>query len=193
MSTHPLPSQTVAHIDGASRGNPGPAAYGVVLQTEDGQTLKALSKNLGQATNNVAEYHALLAALEFALEHHVPRLKVFSDSELLVRQVQGYYKVRSADLKPLHERARNAIARLEAFSIQHVPRAENREADRLANQALDGAEKKSTRESTEPRSGEPACEPLRVRATYREGVLKPERQLPLAEGEDVELEIRRKK
>jgi probable phosphoglycerate mutase len=189
MSTHPLPSQIVAHIDGASRGNPGPAAYGVVLQTEDGRTLKALSKNLGQATNNVAEYHALLAALEFALEHHVPRLKVFSDSELLVRQVQGYYKVKSADLRPLHERARNAIAPLEAFSIQHVPRAENREADRLANLALDGAEKKSKKESTQP----PGGEPLRTRATYREGVLNVQQQLPLTEGEEVEIEIRRKK
>ena len=99
-----------------------------------------LSKTLGHTTNNVAEYHALLAALEYAVEHQVQRLKVLTDSELLARQIQGVYKVRSLDLKPLHERARSAIARLESFSIQHVRREQNSEADRLANLALDGAE-----------------------------------------------------
>lgn len=139
MPAHPIPFQVVAHIDGASRGNPGPAAYGVVLESEDGAPLATLSKTLGHTTNNVAEYHALLATLDYAVEHQVRRLKVHTDSELLARQIQGVYKVRSPDLKPLHERARIAITRLESFSIQHVRREQNSEADRLANLALDDA------------------------------------------------------
>ena len=139
MPTHHPSAHVVAHIDGASRGNPGPAAYGVVLEREDGTPLTALSKTLGCTTNNVAEYHALLAVLEYAVEHQIRRLKVFSDSELLARQIQGVYKVKSPDLKPLHERARSAIARLESFSIQHVRREHNREADKLANKVLDAA------------------------------------------------------
>lgn len=132
----------VAHIDGASRGNPGPAAYGVVLEAADGAPLAALSKYLGPATNNVAEYEALLAALDYALTHPPGRLSVRSDSELLVRQLQGRYKVKSPDLKPRYERAREMIARLESFHIRHVPRAQNAQADRLANQALDTAERR---------------------------------------------------
>jgi ribonuclease HI len=111
------------------------------MENEDGTPLTTLSKTLGHTTNNVAEYHALLAVLEYAQEHHIHRLKVLSDSELLARQIQGVYKVRSPDLKPLHERARSAIARLESFSIQHVRREHNREADKLANKVLDAAEK----------------------------------------------------
>src|SRR5579863_10211971 len=124
--------ELIASIDGASRGNPGPAAYAVVLKV-DGEKLSEVSGPLGRATNNVAEYRALLAALEYALAHGHSRLKVFSDSELLVRQIQGRYKVKSLDLKPLHDLARKMAARLEAFSIEHVPRERNREADRLAN------------------------------------------------------------
>src|SRR5579859_391218 len=139
MPSHSIPHQIIAHIDGASRGNPGPAAYGVVLESEDGTHLAALSKTLGHTTNNVAEYHALLAALEYAVEHQLRRLKVLTDSELLARQIQGAYKVRSPDLKPLYEHARSTIARFESFSIQHVRREQNSEADRLANLALDGA------------------------------------------------------
>jgi len=111
------------------------------LENEDGTPVTTLSKTLGYTTNNVAEYHALLAALEYVLEHQVRRLKVLSDSELLARQIQGFYKVKSPDLKPLHERARIAIARLDSFSIQHVRREHNREADKLANKVLDAAEK----------------------------------------------------
>lgn len=132
-------SEVIAHIDGASRGNPGPASYGVVLESDDGARLAIISKSIGHTTNNVAEYHGLLAALEYALENNVRRLKVLSDSELMARQIQGVYKVKSPDLKPLFERARSAIARLESFSIEHVRREHNREADRLANLALDGA------------------------------------------------------
>jgi len=192
MSTHRPPSLVVAHIDGASRGNPGPAAYGVHLKTEDGTTVATLSKTLNETTNNVAEYHALLAALDYALEHHIPRLKVLSDSELLERQLRGIYKVKSLDLKPLHERARRAIAQLESFSIQHVPRQQNREADRLANKALNAAEKNFEHLRIEARGAKVAPEPLRAVARFRDGLLKPQRELPLTEGEEVELEIRRK-
>jgi probable phosphoglycerate mutase len=137
MPTHETQTHVVAHIDGASRGNPGPAAYGVVLENQDGTPLTTLSKTLGHTTNNVAEYCGLLAVLEYALEHQVHRLKVLTDSELMARQIQGAYKVKSPDLKPLYERARSAIARLESFSIQHVRRELNREADKLANKVLD--------------------------------------------------------
>ena len=127
-----------AHIDGASRGNPGPAAYAVVVKDAKGVPVASLSKTLGKATNNFAEYHALLAALEYALEHKHPWIKIFSDSELLVRQIEGRYRVQSEGLKPLYERAMDLIRKFESFSIAHVPRAQNQEADSLANQALDG-------------------------------------------------------
>ncbi|PYV14362.1 MAG: ribonuclease H [Acidobacteria bacterium] len=141
----PNPSETakqgiVIHIDGASRGNPGPAAYGVVAESEDGKPVAAFSKYLGEATNNRAEYQALVAALDFARSNGYRRLLVLSDSELLVRQMRGEYKVKSDGLKPLWERARRAAAAFESWSIRHVPREQNRESDRLANQALDRAE-----------------------------------------------------
>jgi ribonuclease HI len=137
-SQHPSP-EVIARIDGASRGNPGPASYGVVFESGEGARIGTLCKSIGHTTNNVAEYHGLLAALEYALEHNFRRMKVLSDSELMARQIQGAYKVKSPDLKPLYERARSAIARLESFSIEHVRREHNREADKLANKALDGA------------------------------------------------------
>ena len=136
MPSHPPSSEVIAHIDGASRGNPGPAAFGVVLETHEGARIATISKTIGHTTNNVAEYHGLLAVLEYALEHKVRRLKVLSDSELMARQIQGAYKVKSSDLKPLFERARNAIARLESFSIHHVRREHNREADRLDRKSV---------------------------------------------------------
>jgi probable phosphoglycerate mutase len=178
----------VMHIDGASRGNPGPAAYAVVAKAADGAPLAALSKCLGETTNNVAEYEGLLAALDYALRHHHLRLKVLSDSELLVRQIQGSYKVKSVGLKPLHARARQMIGRLETFLIEHVRREENREADRLVNQALDAKEDGKT-PAESPRA---AVMVLRGRATYHRGVLKLQHPLPLAEGEEVDLEIHRK-
>jgi GxxExxY protein len=134
------PSGIVLYIDGGSRGNPGPAAYAVVVKGAAGNPVTAFSKFLGRATNNVAEYEGLLAALDYALHHRHMKPKVFSDSELLVRQLQGRYKVKSPELKVLYEKARHLIARLEAFSIEHVRREQNREADRLVNQALDDAE-----------------------------------------------------
>jgi probable phosphoglycerate mutase len=131
----------IVHIDGASRGNPGPAAYGVVVESADGSRLAAFAECLGETTNNVAEYQALLVALEYALSHDYLRIRVLTDSELLALQIEGVYKVKSSGLKPLHQRALQMIARLESFSIRHVPRQQNREADRLANQALDAAKR----------------------------------------------------
>lgn len=138
------PSETadlVAHIDGGSRGNPGPAAFAAVMKTADGELVEEVSGFLGRTTNNVAEYQALLAALDFALAHKCRRLRVLADSELLVRQINDEYRVKNHNLKPLYERAKHLIARLESFSIRHVYREENREADRLANRTLDAAGK----------------------------------------------------
>lgn len=136
----PENQEVVAYIDGGSRGNPGPAAYGVVVRDAEGAHLASFSKFLGRATNNVAEYQGLLAALNYAREHRYSRLKIVSDSELLARQITGQYKVKNAGLKPLHERARTLIGQFAGFSIQHVLREHNREADRLVNEALDAAE-----------------------------------------------------
>ncbi len=104
-----------------------------------GHRVAAFAKYLGRATNNFAEYQALLAALSYGLESQQRHIKIESDSELLVRQIQGIYKIKSPDLKPLAERARELISRYESFSIRHVPRESNREADRLANESLDEA------------------------------------------------------
>jgi len=192
----PETPEIVARIDGASRGNPGPAAYGVIIETGDGRRLAELNQRLGHATNNFAEYHGLLAALDYALAHRHLRLKVISDSELLARQIEGTYKVRSADLKPLHDQARKMIARLETFSIEAVPREQNREADRLANRALSrasGAPQRQGAKTAQPSgsTGKPGA--LRTSATYSRGVLKLEGDLPLAEGEKVAVEVRRKR
>ena len=115
----------IANIDGASRGNPGPASYAVVLRDPEGKIALELAKNIGRETNNVAEYFALLAALDYAATHNIAALRVRSDSELLVRQMQGRYKVKSADLKPLHERASKLSRQLQYFAIEHVRRELN--------------------------------------------------------------------
>src|ERR1700733_7398306 len=127
----------IANIDGASRGNPGPASYAVVLRDASGKIVLELAKHIGRETNNVAEYYALLAALDYAATHDIPALRIRSDSELLVRQMQGRYKVKSPDLKPLHERAAKMTKQLTYFAIEHVRREMNSEADALANRALD--------------------------------------------------------
>jgi ribonuclease HI len=132
--------KVIVHIDGGSRGNPGPAAYGVVIDSADGSRLAAFSEYIGKATNNVAEYQGLIAALDHVLREHYPRVHVRTDSELLELQIKGVYKVKSPGLKPLHERALELISRLESFSIEHVPRERNRQADRLANRAMDEAQ-----------------------------------------------------
>jgi probable phosphoglycerate mutase len=126
-----------AHCDGGSRGNPGPSGYGAVVTSATGEPIAQLSEYLGIRTNNYAEYSGLLAVLAYALEHQHPRLKVVSDSELMVKQIQGKYKVNSPDLKPLWEEAKRRIAQLEAFEITHALRHKNKDADALANQAMD--------------------------------------------------------
>jgi len=127
----------VAHSDGGARGNPGPAGYGVVVQDETGRKVAALSEYLGHQTNNFAEYQGLIAALEYALKHGPKALKVISDSELLVRQIKGIYKVKNPTLQDLHARAKELIRQLDWFSIGHALREHNQEADRLANEAMD--------------------------------------------------------
>jgi ribonuclease HI len=127
----------VAQSDGGARGNPGPAGYGVVIQDESGKKVAALSEYLGHQTNNFAEYQGLIAALEYAIQHGPKALKLISDSELLVRQIKGIYKVKNAVLQDLHARAKELIKQLDWFSIGHALREHNQEADRLANQAMD--------------------------------------------------------
>lgn len=126
-----------ANVDGGARGNPGPAGYGVFIRDAEGTPIKQLSEYLGHRTNNVAEYSALLAALEYAVAHGHRALKVVSDSELMVKQMTGQYRVNSPDLKPLYEKARSLVRQLDKFAIEHVLRAKNQQADRLANDAMD--------------------------------------------------------
>src|SRR5438309_9390151 len=127
----------IAYSDGGARGNPGPAGYGVVIKDETGKKIAQLSQYLGHQTNNVAEYQGLIAALEYAIKHGYKALKVISDSELLVRQIKGIYKVKNSVLKELHARAKELIRQLDWFSIGHALREHNQEADLLANEAMD--------------------------------------------------------
>jgi ribonuclease HI len=133
----PATNAIKANIDGGARGNPGPSAYGVVVRDSNGEIIAELSDYLGIQTNNYAEYSGLLAALDFAVREKHLSFKVLSDSELLVRQMQGRYKVKSPGLIDLYNRARALVRKLEHFSIDHVLRESNREADRLVNQVLD--------------------------------------------------------
>ncbi len=138
MTNPPNPNSTlIAYVDGGARGNPGPAGYGVLLQDLSGKTVAELSRYLGRQTNNYAEYSGLIAALEYALEHGYDSLRVISDSELMVRQMKGIYKVRNANLLSLYEKARALSRKLKSFEIGHVLRGKNRDADRLANEAMD--------------------------------------------------------
>ena len=210
----------VANIDGASRGNPGPASYGVVLRDPDGKIALELGKNIGRETNNVAEYFALLAALDYAATHNIAALRVRSDSELLVRQMQGRYKVKSADLKPLHERASKLSRQLQYFAIEHVRRELNRDADALANVALDSAgvpkfeDRKSrlaggsaqapaaenrtpaairptlTPALTTPRAPARPSLPRTLRARFVRGAFVPTDPVDLPEGTEVTLDLR---
>ena len=126
-----------ANIDGGARGNPGPSAYGVVVRNAKGEIIAELSDYLGLQTNNFAEYSGLLAVLEFAVKENYSSLSVISDSELMVKQMKGQYKVKSPGLLELYTRARSLVRKLEHFSIQHVLRAQNRDADHLVNEVLD--------------------------------------------------------
>ena len=133
-------SMIVAYIDGGARGNPGPAGYGVRIQSADGAILDELHGALGIATNNVAEYNGLLAALRWAVEHNASRVHIRADSELLVKQMRGEYKVKNPGLQPLYVRARLLVAELDDVKFEHVRREFNKEADRLSNLGMDEAE-----------------------------------------------------
>ena len=136
----------VAYCDGGSRGNPGPSGYGVSIEDAAGHPIADLSEFLGVKTNNFAEYSGLLAALEYALAHGYPQLRVIADSELMVKQMKGQYRVNSPELRPLWEEAKRRVAGLERFEIQHVLRGKNKRADALANQAMDRGTGKTVRE-----------------------------------------------
>jgi len=131
-------SRFTVNVDGGARGNPGPAAIGVVLR-DGGEVVEEVGETIGEATNNVAEYRALLRGIELATERGATDLELVGDSELVVRQVEGRYKVKNPGMKELHEEVKRALRGLDSWSIRHVRRAENADADRLVNQALDGA------------------------------------------------------
>jgi probable phosphoglycerate mutase len=215
----PRPSGVyTANVDGAARGNPGPASYAVVVCAPDGSTQFRIGKYLGRATNNVAEYYALIGALDYAQSQNISRLAVRSDSELLVRQMQGRYKVKSPDLRPLHERAQKMVRALAHFEIAHVRREQNSEADELANLALDAMGTVGGKTETAPSAAAPvaaiapaasakhatasadvkvaaASAPLKdnraIRARFSAGALHPLEALELAEGEIVEISIKK--
>ena len=128
----------VVHVDGGARGNPGPAAAAAVVSTAEGKVLDEAAITLGRATNNVAEYRGLLLGLERAAALGASEVDVVNDSELIAKQVDGSYRVKNADLQPLHRQARQALAGFERWSIRSVPRAQNAAADALVNRALDG-------------------------------------------------------
>lgn len=130
----------VVNVDGGARGNPGPAAIGVVVRDTDGQILSTVSETIGEATNNVAEYRALLAGIEQARSLGAESLELLGDSELVVKQVRGEYKVKNAGIKPLHADVLEALRVFTDWTIDHVRREQNAEADALVNDALDGRE-----------------------------------------------------
>ena len=162
----------IAHSDGGARGNPGPAGYGVVIQDESGRKVAALSEYLGHQTNNFAEYQGLIAALEYALQHKPKALKLISDSELLVRQIKGIYKVKNATLQELHGRAKELIRQLDWFSIGHALREHNREADLLANEAMDkGMGRNVSHVTAAPSAARSSNQPQEFEGVVRDGVV----------------------
>jgi ribonuclease HI len=188
-----------ANIDGGSRGNPGPASYGVVVRNERGEIVAKLKKYIGRMTNNVAEYYGLIAALDYAQSNGVQALRVESDSELLVRQMRGHYKVKSPDLRPLFERAKKMSQTFESFRIDHVYREQNSEADALANEALDetsGPPKPSFTTKTPKSEARPKLPqemqsaPRKIRAQVRNGGLHLLEPLDLPENTEVEILLR---
>jgi ribonuclease HI len=182
-----------ANIDGGSRGNPGPAAYGVVIRDPRGDIVARLKKYIGRTTNNVAEYYGLIAALDYAHSNSIRALHIESDSELLVKQMRGQYKVKSADLQPLFERAKKMSQSFASFQIRHVYREQNREADALANEAMDevsGARPapENGKAKSENRNSPPPA--IKVRARFRSGVLYPLEDINLPDGAEVEILLR---
>ena len=131
-------ARLTVNVDGGARGNPGPAAIGVVVHGPDGEVLEELGERIGPATNNVAEYRALLRGVELAAAHGADELELIGDSELVVRQIEGRYKVKDATMRKLHAEAKRALGEFDGWSIRHVRREENADADRLVNAALDG-------------------------------------------------------
>ncbi len=133
--------ELILHVDGGSRGNPGPAGYGVFITDPQGRTLAKLKGALGSQTNNFAEYRGLIAALKYALEKKAANVTIIADSQLMVRQMQGHYQVKSESLRPLYLEAQRLAHALPRFRIEHVLRGNNKEADQLANDAMDEARK----------------------------------------------------
>jgi ribonuclease HI len=158
-----------AHCDGGARGNPGPAGYGAVLTDSSGRILAELSEFLGNRTNNFAEYSGLLGCLQWTLDNGHKALRVVSDSELMVKQIQGKYKVNSPDLRPLWQEARNRIAQLERFEITHALRHKNKDADRLANEAMDRGTNRSPRPTLTPQTSSPQTSPKSAPPTMLRG------------------------
>jgi len=209
-----------ANIDGGSRGNPGPAAYGVLIRDPKGEPVARLKKYIGRMTNNVAEYYGLIAALDYVEAQGIRALRIESDSELLVKQMKGLYKVRSPELAPLYERARKMASALDSFRIDHVYREQNREADALANQAMDEVEgpdakprsakgaavsaKPATPSTPEPRAAAtpssapasavspqvPPSDIRKIRARFRGGVLYLLEDVELPDGIEVDVLLR---
>lgn len=138
FGSSPSDATATANIDGGSRGNPGPAAYGVYIEWADGSIVE-LKGHIDHATNNVAEYNGLLAALAWAADQKLGTLHIRADSELLVKQMRGQYRVKNAGLQPLYERAKGLVRRVGKVTFTHVRRELNKEADRLANEAMDEA------------------------------------------------------
>jgi ribonuclease HI len=127
------------NVDGGARGNPGPAAIGVVVRNDDGAIVEAVGETIGPQTNNVAEYRALIRGIELALAHGATEVELIGDSQLIVRQIEGRYKVKHAAMKDLHAEAKKLLANFDSWSIRDVRREQNADADRLVNEALDGA------------------------------------------------------
>jgi ribonuclease HI len=166
------PEWITAFCDGGSRGNPGPAGYGVYIEGPDGEKLAELSEYLGRTTNNVAEYSGLLAAVEYAVRNGHRRLRVVSDSELMVKQIKGQYKVNSADLRPLYDEAKHRIARLDMFRIEHVLRGKNQRADRLANLAMDKGMGRNRIEGNQVQNGSAPRQPRSQPTKTYKGITK---------------------
>ena len=187
---NPPAQYLIAHSDGGARGNPGPAGYGVVIQDESGCKVAALSEYLGHQTNNFAEYQGLIAALEYALQHGPKALKLISDSELLVRQIKGIYKVKNPTLQDLHGRAKELIAQLDWFSIGHAMREHNREADQLANEAMDKGMGRAAR-TPSPAAAQNRAQPLppqEFEAVVKNGIIEVGKNIP--DGTRVQIRIK---
>jgi ribonuclease HI len=124
------------YSDGASRGNPGPSGIGAVI-LKDGEIVHEISKYIGQTTNNVAEYEALLAALDYCVKKKLSPVEILADSQLVIRQLTGHYKVKHPNIIPLHEKARKYLAHLDVTGFKHIPREQNKHADWLSNEGID--------------------------------------------------------